>query len=115
MPGNILASSLLMEKKPIEQKVTYQTIREHLQAVYNCTFSYGTVPQLCVARNKRKSASYYKGVARVTSRCAQKGFQLKVNPDNHWSAGLNKGLNWAQYRNGRNIVNINRDDAQAFD
>jgi len=101
--------------KSVGQKVTYQRIREHLQAVYNCTFSYGTVVQLCVARNKRrKSASYYKGVARVTSRRARKGFQLKFNPDNHWRASLYKGLNWVQYSDGRNIVNINQDDVAGF-
>lgn len=46
----------------------------------NHHFSYGTVVQLCVARNRhRLSAKCYKGLAQVTSRRARKGFQLKLN------------------------------------
>ena len=99
----------------VKNKVTFNRIREHLQTVYQCKFSYGTVVQLCVARNKRrKSAERYKGVAHVTCRRARKGFQLKYNPDSHWSNALYKGLNLLQYRDGRYILNINRDDAAGF-
>lgn len=63
------------------QKVTYERIRQHLEEAYGRHFSYGTVVQLCVARNKRrKSADRYKGVAQITTRRARKGFQLKYNP-----------------------------------
>ena len=101
--------------KSVEQKVTYDRIRQHLQDVYGRHFSYGTVVELCVARNrKRRSALRYKGVAQVTSRRARKGFQLKYNPDNHWSAALYKGLNFCQFTDGAQILNLNRDDAAGF-
>ena len=52
-----------------KQKVTYERIRKHLQLHYGRHFSYGTVVQLCVARNHRhKFALRYKGVAEVTTR-----------------------------------------------
>ena len=68
-----------------------------------------------MARNRRHaSACRYKGVARVTSRRALKGFQLKYNPDSHWSAALYRSLNHLQYTDGNHIVNFNRDDAAGF-
>lgn len=58
----------------VKQKVTYGPIQEYLQEKYKHKFSYGTVVQLCIARNKRRrSASNYKGIAKVTTRRAQKG------------------------------------------
>ena len=86
----------------------------HLEQVYNHKFSYGTVVQLCVARNHRRSAACYKGVAKVTSHRARKGFQLRYNPDNHWSVALHRNLAYLQYTDGTNIVNINCDDAAGF-
>lgn len=54
--------------KAVEQKVTYERIRQHLEKKYGCHFSYGTTVELCVARNRRrKSAKRYKGAAQVTS------------------------------------------------
>ena len=50
----------------------------------------------------------------MTNRRARKGFNLKFNPDEHWSCAFYKGLNKLQYTDGRNIVNINRDDAAGF-
>ena len=53
----------------LQQKVTYEHIHLHLQEVYKRHFSYGTVVQLCVARNKRcLSSKRYHGVAKVTTR-----------------------------------------------
>ena len=96
----------------LREKVTYERIRAYLCKRYNRHFSYGTVVQLCVARNKhRKSSQRYKGVAQVTTRRARKGFNLRYNPDAHWSASFYKGLNMMQYTDGTWIVNINRDDA----
>ena len=55
------------------QKVTYEKIRQHLESHYKHKFSYGTIVQLCVARNKRRrSAARYKGLAKVTTRRARK-------------------------------------------
>lgn len=99
----------------VGQKVTFKRIKDHLQEVYGCKFSYGSVVELCVARNKRRrSAKRYHGVAQVTCRRARKGFQLKYNPDAHWSAAFYRGLSSIQYQDGRNIVNLNRDDASGF-
>ena len=101
----------------VKQKVTFNRIREHLhvQSVYKRKFSHGSVVQLCVARNKRRTAAQrYKGVARVTCRRARKGFQLKFNPDSHWSNSLYRGLALLQYTDGRHITNVNRDDASGF-
>ena len=83
--------------------------------VYGRNFAYGTVVELCVTRNnRRRSALRYRGLAKVTSRRARKGFMLKFNPDTHWSAAFYNGLNHVQYQDGTNIVNINRDDAAGF-
>ena len=99
----------------VSQKVTYERIRQHLQEEYKCSFGYGTIVQLCVARNKRRrSALRYKGVAQVTTRRARRGFALRFNPDKHWSSALYRSLNYLQYADGRDILNVNRDDAAGF-
>lgn len=99
----------------VKAKVTYERLRQYLMSIYNRHFSYGSVVQLCVARNRRRrSAQRYIGVAKITSRRARKGFQLKFNPDSHWSATLYRGLNVLQYTDGRSIINVNRDDAAGF-
>ena len=96
--------------KQVREKVTFDRIRKHLEATYN-----GTVVQLCVAQNlRRRSAKRYKGVAKVTTRRARKGFTLHYNLDSHWSAALYKGFNYIQYTDGTTILNVNRDDAAGF-
>ncbi len=99
----------------LKEKATYEGIRQHLQKAYKRKFSYGTVVQLCIPRNKRRmSSKRYQGLAKVTSRRARKGFSLKFNPDAHWSAAFYKGLNQLQYVDGRDLINMNRDDATRF-
>ena len=99
----------------LNDKVTYEKIRQHLEETYNHKFSYGTVIQLCLPRNKRRrSAQRYLGIAKVTSRRARKGFNLRLNPDEHWSGALYRGLNELEYVDGRDLVNVNRDDATGF-
>ena len=99
----------------IKEKATYERIQQHLQEKYAQKILYGTVVQLCIARNKRhRSAKNYKGVAKVTTRRARKGFELKYNPDKHWSAALHRNLNLFQYTDGSDICNINCDDASGF-
>lgn len=62
----------------LKEKVTYERIRQHVQHVYHRNFAYGTVVQLCIARNKRRlSAKRYKSVAMITTRHACKGFCLR--------------------------------------
>lgn len=99
----------------VKSKVTYERISQHLMKVFQRHFAYGTIVQLCVARNKRRqSAKRYKGVAKVMSRRARKGFMLNFNPDAHWSGAFYRGLNYLQYKEGQNILNVNRDDASGF-
>ena len=99
----------------VNEKVTYGWIQEYLQEMYSHKFSYGTVMQLCIARNKRRrSIANYKGLAKVTTRRARKGFEIKYNPDRHWSSALYHGLNFVECTDGSNIININRDDASGF-
>ena len=97
------------------QKVTYKRIKQHLEDKYKTTFSYGTIVQLSVVRNKRRlSAKRYKGVARITCRRARKGFSLRFNPDAHWSCALYKGLDKIQLQDGTDKCVLNRDDASGF-
>lgn len=49
----------------------------------------------------------------MTTRRARKGFQLRYNPDTHWSSALYKGLNLLQFTDGSNVLVVNRDDAAA--
>ena len=99
----------------VGKKVTFRRIQEHLEAKYKRKFGYGTVVQLCIPRNKRrKSAARYKSLAQVTNRRARKGFTLKYNPDEHWSAALYRGLDDIQYKDGRQIMNVGRDDQAGF-
>ena len=73
----------------VQKKATYRRIQNYLQEKYGRSFSYGTVVELCVARNKRRNSSCrYKGIAKVTSRRARKGFTLRYNSDSHWSSAL---------------------------
>ena len=93
--------------RKVKEKATYTGIQSHLENVFKRKIGFGTVVQLCVARNKRRlSSKRYQGAAKVTSRRARKGFQLKYNPDTHWSAALYRGLSHVQYADGSNIVNI---------
>lgn len=99
----------------LPQKVTYERIRQHLEKMYGRHFSYGSIVQLCVARNKRHlSAKRYRCIAKVTTRRARKGFTLRYNPDTHWSASFYQGLNLLQLKDCRDICLVNRDDATGF-
>ena len=55
------------------KKVTFCSIKKHLEEKYATTFSYGSIVQLSVARNKRRiNARNYKGVAKITCRRSRK-------------------------------------------
>ena len=93
-------------------RVTYHKIKEHLESKYQRKFSYGAIVQLSVVRNKRrKSSKRYWGAAKITCRRARKGFNIKLNPDAHWSAAFYRGLDKIQFEDGRDKCAINRDDA----
>lgn len=50
----------------------------------------------------------------MTCRRARKGFTIRYNPDQHWSAALYRGLDALQLKDGTDILNINRDDQAGF-
>jgi len=54
-------------------------------------------PAVCPTNKRRRPAKGYMGIAIVTSGCARKDFNLRLNPDEHWSAAFYKGLNQLQY------------------
>lgn len=96
-------------------KVTYKRLQKHLEDKYKTKISYGTIVQLCVARNKRRiSARRYHGVAKVTCRRARKGFAVKLNPDAHYCTSMYKNLDYVQLQDGRDKVTLNRDDQAGF-
>lgn len=96
-------------------KVTYNRIKSHLEKKYGTRFGYGTIVQLCCARNKRRlSAKRYFGAAKIVSRRARKGFSIKLNVDAHWSCAFYKGLDYLQHKGGLNMTVLNRDDAAGF-
>ena len=95
--------------------MTYKRLQEHLQKEYNTSISYGTVVQLCSVRNRRRiSAQRYKGVAAITCRRARKGFDVKFNPDSHWSYCFYKGLDTLQFKDGFDKMILNRNDQAGF-
>ena len=96
-------------------KASFRSIQEHLQTKYDAKIGYGTIVQLCVVRNKRKlSSKRYKGVAKVTCRRARKGFNLKFNPDAHYSCAMYKILDKLQLTDGHDKLLLNRDDQAGF-
>ena len=100
----------------VEKKMSFRRMQKLLQDHYNDkNISYGTVVQLSIARNKRnKSTKRYAGVASITSRKCQKGFQLKLNPDKHWSNAMYSALDVLQLKDGKGLDLTNREDASAF-
>ena len=101
--------------RKVQKKATFRRIQQHLQDKYHRSISYGTVVQLCCARNKRRrSAARYHGLANVVSKQARKGFTIRYNPDTHWSSALYAALDKIQYRSGENIMNVGRDDQAGF-
>ena len=101
--------------KKVRKKATFRPIKDFLEKKYKRTFAYGTVVQLCIARNKRRrSAIRYQGVAKVVHKRARKGFNIRFNPDQHWSAAFYSALNNIQYTDGTNIMNLGRDDQAGF-
>ena len=63
--------------KKVQKKATFKRIKAFLEEKYKRNFAYGTVVQMCIARNKRRrSAGRYKGLAKVVHRRARKGFNF---------------------------------------
>lgn len=100
--------------RKVQKKATFRCIQQHLEDKYHRSICYGTVVQLCCARNKgRRSAASYHGLANV-SKQARKGFTICYNPDTHWSSALYAALDKIQYKSGENIKNVGRDDQAGF-
>ena len=79
--------------RKVKRKATFKGIKEFLENKYQRNFAYGSVVQLCIAHNKRRQSGIrYKGIARVVSKRARKGFSLRYNPDSHWSSALYSAL-----------------------
>lgn len=96
-------------------KITYNRIKAHLEKKYGAKFGYGTIVQLCCAKNKRKlSAKRYFGAAKIVSKRARKGFTIKLNIDAHWSCAFYKALDYIQFKDGLDKTVLNRDDAAGF-
>ena len=101
--------------RKVQKKATFKRIKEFLEKRYKKSFAYGTVVQLCIARNKRRrSALCYKGIAKVVHKRAWKGFNIHFNPYHHWSAALYSALNKIQQTDGTNILKLGRDDQVGF-
>ena len=101
--------------RKVQKKATFKRIKEFLEKRYKKSFAYGTVVQLCIARNKRRrSALCYKGIAKVVHKRAWKGFNIHFNPYHHWSAALYSALNNIQQTDGTNILKLGRDDQVGF-
>ena len=45
---------------------------------------------------------------------SRKGFKIKYNPDHHYRAAFYRGLSQLQFTDGKDILNLNRDDASGF-
>lgn len=43
--------------RKLKQKATFKRIKEYLEQKYNRSISYGSVVQLCVARNRRRRSA----------------------------------------------------------
>ena len=96
-------------------KITYNRIKAHLEKKYSTKFGYGTIVQLCCAKNKRKlSAQRYFCAAKIVSQHARKGFSIKLNIDAHWSCAFYKALDYLQLKDGTDKTVLNRDDAAGF-
>ena len=100
----------------VEKKMCFRRMPQLLQDHYNNkNISYGTVVLLSIARNKRnKSAKRFAGVASITSRKCQKGLQLRLNPDEHWSNAIYSPLDVLQLKDGKGLELTNRDNVAAF-
>ena len=101
--------------RTVKRKATFKGDKAFLGNKYQRNFAYGSVVQLCIARNERRqSAIRNKGIACIVSKKARKGFSLRYNPGSHWSSALCSGLNMIQLNNGFNVMNLGRDDQSGF-
>lgn len=101
-------------EKKTEKRLTFEKLRQFLVKTYERNFSIGTVVELCAKKNKRRKASErYKGAANIRYQRAWKGWNVKLNPDNHWSRANYKLLDKIQ-KNTKQSLLIGRDDQAGF-
>lgn len=97
------------------RRVTYRRIKEHLEKKYKQSL----VMELCCnyqlqGTNEEHLPSVIGKLHKVTSRRARKAFNVRHNPDCHWSAAFHRGLDKIQLEDGRDKSIINRDDQSGF-
>ena len=101
-------------EKKNEKRLTYEKMRQYVIKTYDRHFSIGTVVELCAKRHKRRKTSLrYKGVAKLCFRRAWKGYNLKLNPDSHWSRAMYKLMDKLQKDTEKSVL-LGRDDQSGF-
>lgn len=101
-------------EKRSEKRLTFEKLRQHLEEVYGRRFSIGTVVELCTPRHKRRRCSLrYKGAAKIKYQRAWKGFNNKLNPDDHWSRAMYRLLDQLQLKNPKAML-LGRDDQAGY-
>lgn len=103
----------------IGQAFTFTSAHRKLLEHYGVTkkdLSLSTVKRICVARNKRhRSRTWYTGQLAAVCRRPRKGFDVKFNPDKHYSSAMYCMLDFLQLRHDETrAVIINRDDQAGF-
>ena len=64
------------ENRKMQKKQTFKHEKEHLEEKFKIKISYGSLVQLCTARNRRKSASCTKVLLRFFKK--EQGFYFEV-------------------------------------
>lgn len=101
-------------EKRTEKRLTFERMKNHLESHYHRNFSIGTVVQLCAKRHRRhRSSLRYKQVANIRYLRAWKGWNIKLNPDAHWSRSMYRLLDVLQ-KNTEDSVIVGRDDQAGF-
>ena len=101
-------------EKKTEKRLTFEKLRQHLVSHYKRNFSIGTVVQLCAKRNKRHHTSLrHKQVANIRYMRAWKGWNIRLNPDAHWSRNMYKIIDKLQ-KDTKESLSFGRDDQAGF-
>ena len=87
-------------EKRSEKRLTFEKLRQHLVKVYGRHFSIGIVVELRTPKHKeRRCRSRYKGADKMKFKRAWKGFNNKLNPDDHRSRTMYRLLDHLQLKN----------------
>ena len=101
-------------EKKTEKRLTFERLRKHLESHHGRSFSIGTVVQLCARRhNRHRSSLRYKQAANIRYLRAWKGWNIKLNPDAHWSRSMYKLMDILQQNTPKSLM-VGRDDQDGF-